>query len=89
MPDSPAHLRAAGNDDSGFERRLNKIVQTSTTEAEEQSGLMLELVREAHAIKWILIWMLILVPIIALVLGIIGDVALSKSVPTLRLTGGY
>jgi hypothetical protein len=39
---------------------------------EEQSGLLLELIREVHTVKWILTWVLVIVPVALIVLVVIG-----------------
>jgi hypothetical protein len=58
-----------------FDQKLARIVDTAETEAEEQSGLLLELVREVHTVKWILVWTLVIVPgaLVALTIGIIAS----------------
>jgi hypothetical protein len=55
---------------SKFESKLARIVESSETEEEEQSGLMLELVREVHAIKVLLLVVLVFVPVGVLMLAI-------------------
>lgn len=71
---------------SAFEARLVGIMNRSETEGEQQSALLLLLVREIHTIKWILWWVLIIVPAIVLVLGI---VLIHTSVPTPITTSGF
>ena len=65
-----------------FETKLAQIQATSETEDEEQSALLVELIREVHGIKTILTWVLIVVPVVILVLGLviafIGEVSLRR-----------
>jgi hypothetical protein len=55
---------------TAFDRRLTGVIDRADNEGEQQSGLLLVLVREIHTMKLILWWVLIIVPIIAIVLGI-------------------
>jgi hypothetical protein len=71
-----------GIDVSGFERKLARIVETSETEAEEQSGLLLELVREVHTVKWILWWVLIIVPALVVTIAVVGGIMLTTLSPS-------
>lgn len=54
---------------TAFERKLTGIVESSDTEDEEQSKLLMVLVREVHTIRWILIWVMIIVPVVVVVFG--------------------
>jgi hypothetical protein len=77
---------------SRFERKLVRIIETSETEDEEQSGLLLELIREVHTVKWILWWVLIIVPALVVGATVVGGIALAAhSGPTVPngLTYGY
>lgn len=62
-----ARVRGLGR----FEAKLADIVNTSTSEDEEQSGLLLELIREVHAVKWILLWVLVIVPLVLVGLSVV------------------
>jgi hypothetical protein len=71
-----------------FEQHLARIVATADTEAQSQQRLTLELVREVNQIRWILVWLLILIPVILVTMTIVLAVASkagtpSASVPTL------
>jgi hypothetical protein len=71
-----------------FERHLARIVATADTDAQSQQRLTLELVREVNQIRWILVWLLILIPVILVTMTIVLAVAAnvgtpSASVPTL------
>jgi hypothetical protein len=66
MPDT-TRVRGLGR----FEQRLDLIVSTSDSEEEEQSGLLLELIREVHAVKWILLWVLVIVPLVLIGLSVV------------------
>lgn len=66
-PDSPQSYAGA----TAFERKLTRIVDSSDTEDEEQSKLLMLLVREVHTVKWLLWTALIIVPAIAIILGIV------------------
>lgn len=77
---------------SKFERRLVRIVDTSDSEEEEQSGLLLELVREVHTVKWILWWVLIIVPALVVGIAVVGGILLGTgSAPAVphAITYGY
>jgi hypothetical protein len=54
---------------SGFERKLAGILNRAESEAGAQSMLLTLVVREIHTIKWILWWVLIIVPIVVVVFG--------------------
>lgn len=63
---------------TAFESRLHEIVSTSDTEAEQQAGLTLELIREVHGVRVLLVWMLVVVPAVLVLIGVIGAVSLAK-----------
>jgi hypothetical protein len=54
---------------SAFERKLTDLLHRAESEAGAQSMLLTLLVRELHTIKWILWWVLIIVPIVVVVFG--------------------
>lgn len=54
-----------------FDQRLARIMKTADNETQSQQRLTVELVREVNQIRWILVWMLILVPIILVTMTII------------------
>lgn len=64
---------------AAFDTKLDEIVRTSETEAEEQSGLLLELVREVHSMRVLLVWVLVIVPAVVVAISIIGAVALAHA----------
>lgn len=65
-----------------FNENLKLIAATSANDEAAQSRLLLLMVREVHTIKWILWWVLIIVPAVAIVLGIILANAAASSVPS-------
>lgn len=67
---------------TAFERKLSGIVERSDTEDEEQSALLMVLVREIHTVRLILLWMLVIVPAIAIILGIVLVHAYQPAVST-------
>lgn len=62
---TPAVPRGLG----AFETKLAEIQASSETEQEEQSALLVELIREVHSVKWILLWVLVIVPVALFVLS--------------------
>ena len=56
---------------SAFERRLTGILERSDSADEQQSALLALLIREVHTIKWILAWVLIIVPTVVVVFGLL------------------
>jgi hypothetical protein len=54
-----------------FDQRLARIIKTADNETQSQQRLTLELVREVNQIRWILVWMLVLVPVILVTMTII------------------
>ena len=69
---------------SAFERRLTGILERSENADEQHGALLALLVREVHTIKWILAWVLIIVPTIVVVFGLLLTAA--HQTPT---TSGY
>jgi hypothetical protein len=74
-----------------FEQRLARIVTTADTDSQSQQRLTLELVREVNQIRWILVWMLILVPVILVTMTIILAVTSKTATPsaTVPTLNGY
>jgi hypothetical protein len=73
---------------TGFEGRLAGIIDRADNEGEQQSGLLLLLVREIHTIKLILWWVLIIVPIVVVVFGALL-LGAAHQAPATTSTFGY
>lgn len=54
-----------------YEVQLGNTLRSLPAEDEKQTAMLIELIREVHAVKWILLWTMVIVPIIVLVLGIL------------------
>jgi uncharacterized membrane protein len=78
MTSTESVLSATGS----YYRRIRKVLsEDGLDEAERDRRRSLMLLWEAHTIKLILMWVLVIVPVIMLVLGIVIAVAVNKSVP--------
>jgi hypothetical protein len=65
-----------------FEQRLARIVHTAETEPQAQQRLILELVREVHSLRRVLVWMLVLVPTVLVTVMIVLTVISTHPSPT-------
>lgn len=68
IPVRTAHIAARPGGEMDFEQRLGNIVESSDSEDEEQTKILLLMAREVHSIRQILFWMLVVVPIAVVVL---------------------
>jgi hypothetical protein len=56
---------------TAYEIQLGHTLRSLPAEEEKQTAMLIELIREVHTVKWILLWTMVIVPIIVLVLGIV------------------
>ncbi|HEX4725702.1 MAG TPA: hypothetical protein VH333_24535 [Pseudonocardiaceae bacterium] len=73
---------------TAFDRKLTGIAERAESEDAAQNMFIMLLIREVHTVKWILWWVLIIVPILVVVFGWLF-LAATRQVPTATSTFGY
>ena len=74
---------------TAFERKLTGIITRAESEDAAQSMFLMLLIREIHAIKLILVWVLIIVPIVMVVFGALLLAAAHQTPAPTTSTFGY
>lgn len=70
-----------------YQIHLDNVLRSMPTEDGKQTALLIELIHEVHMVKWILIWVMVIVPAIMLILGIL--LVMAAHTPTISPSDSF